>query len=90
MLTLHFDFQTLPDRQAFYRALVQQSAATDDFGNNLDALWDWLTGGMALPATLVLQHAEDASASAEFAPVLALLEEAQQQLDGELRLVRKG
>ncbi|WP_345826777.1 barstar family protein [Pantoea sp. BRR-3P] len=90
MLTLHFDFQTLPDRQAFYRALVQQSAATDDFGNNLDALWDWLTGGMALPATLVLQHAEDASVSAEFAPVLALLEEAQQQLDGELRLVRKG
>lgn len=88
MLTLHFDFENLSDRQAFYRALVQQSACPVDFGNNLDALWDWLTGGMALPATLYLAHADDASGSAEFAPVLALLEEAQQQLEGELRLVR--
>lgn len=88
MLTLHFDFENLSDRQAFYRALMQQSACPVDFGNNLDALWDWLTGGMALPATFYLAHADDASESAEFAPVLALLEEAQQQLEGELRLVR--
>lgn len=87
MLMLHFDFQRLPDRQAFYRALVDQSACPLDFGNNLDALWDWLTGGMALPATIYLRHSEDTSA--EFAPLLALLEEAQQQLEGELRLVRE-
>ena len=89
MLTLHFDFQSLPDRQAFYRTLVQQSACPMDFGNNLDALWDWLTGGMALPATLYLTHADHASHSAEFAPLLALLEEAQQQLAGELHLIRE-
>jgi ribonuclease inhibitor len=89
MLMLHFDFHTLPDRQAFYRQLVDQSACSLDFGNNLDALWDWLTGGMALPATIYLHHADDASDQAEFAPLLALLEEAQQQLQGELRLVRE-
>ena len=56
-------------------------------GANLDALWDWLTGGMALPATICLIHAEQAAQQAEFAPVLALLEEAAQLLEGELRLV---
>ncbi|ADU69086.1 Barstar (barnase inhibitor) [Pantoea sp. At-9b] len=86
MLTLTFDFQQLPDRQAFYHALTQQSHCPFAFGNNLDALWDWLTGGMALPATLHLRHVDDSST--EFAPVVALLEEAVAQLDGELRLVR--
>ncbi len=88
MLTLSFDFQQLSTRQAFYRALVEQSHCPLDFGNNLDAMWDWLTGGMALPATIHLQHAESASQQAEFAPILALLEEAAQQLQGELRLER--
>jgi len=44
---------------------------------------------MALPATLYLTHADHASHSAEFAPLLALLEEAQQQLAGELHLIRE-
>lgn len=87
MLTLTFDFARLADRQAFYQALVQQSGCPPHFGYNLDALWDWLTGGMALPATLHLQHAGQAEESAEFAPVLALLAEAAQQTAGELRLV---
>lgn len=87
MLTLHFDFRTLGTRQAFYQALVEQSGCGECFGYNLDALWDWLTGGMTLPATLHLQHVAEVSASAEFAPVLALLEEAAQQLAGELRLI---
>lgn len=88
MLTLTFDFQQLDNREAFYRALVEQSHCTLDFGNNLDAMWDWLTGGMALPATLHLLHAESVSEQAEFAPILALLEEAAQQLQGQLRLIR--
>lgn len=88
MLTLTFDFQQLDNRQAFYRALVAQSHCTLAFGNNLDAMWDWLTGGMALPAIIHLKHVESASEKAEFAPILALLEEAAQQLQGELRLTR--
>ncbi|MDO6406074.1 MAG: barstar family protein [Pantoea sp.] len=86
MLNLTFDFRQLPDREAFYAALVRQSHCPFAFGNNLDALWDWLTGGMALPATLHLRHVDESNV--EFAPVLALLEEAVAQLEGELRLVR--
>lgn len=85
MLTLHFDFRTLGTRQAFYQALVEQSGCGECFGYNLDALWDWLTGGMALPATLRLQHAD--AQQPDLAPVLALLEEAAQSLAGELRLI---
>lgn len=87
MLTIDIDFATLRDRAAFYQALNGQSGAPAVVGANLDALWDWLTGGMALPATICLIHAEQAAQQAEFAPVLALLEEAAQLLEGELRLV---
>ncbi|KGT89350.1 barstar family protein [Enterobacter cancerogenus] len=86
MLMLSFDFQQLADRQAFYREFVAQSGCSGEFGCNLDALWDWLTGGIALPAELHLHHIAQAS-EAEFAPVLALMEEAAQQLRGELRLI---
>ena len=87
MLTLSFDFQQLADRQAFYREFVAQSGCSGEFGCNLDALWDWLTGGIELPAELHLCHVEQES-EAEFAPVLALIEEAAQQLQGELRLIQ--
>lgn len=87
MLTLHFDFRTLDTRQAFYQALVEQSGCGERFGYNLDALWDWLTGGMALPARIHLRHVAEAERRDEFAAVLALLEEAAQQLAGELRLI---
>nr|WP_247648227.1 barstar family protein [Pantoea sp. Acro-807] len=86
-MTIDIDFATLRDRAAFYQALNAQSGAPAAVGANLDALWDWLTGGMALPATICLIHAEQAAQQAEFAPVLALLEEAAQLLEGELHLV---
>lgn len=85
MLTLCFDLSQLADRDAFYRAFAAQSGCPSGFGNNLDALWDWLTGGMALPAAIRLLHAEQRNE--ELAPVVALLEEAAQSLAGELRLI---
>lgn len=85
MLTLSFDLRQLIDREAFYHAFAAQSDCPAGFGNNLDALWDWLTGGMALPATIHLLHAE--RRNEELAPVVALLEEAAQSLAGKLRLI---
>lgn len=87
MLTIRLDFHQLADREAFYRALAQQSGCPFVFGNNLDALWDWLTGGMALPARIELRHAAGLRDSDEFAAVLDLLEEAAQALEGDLRLM---
>ncbi|MBE5251577.1 MAG: barstar family protein [Enterobacterales bacterium endosymbiont of Blomia tropicalis] len=85
MLILTFDFCQLADRDAFYHQLAQQSHCPFPFGNNLDALWDWLTGGMALPAEIHLHHIDKQRDA--LVPVLALLEEAAQSLKGELRLV---
>ncbi|MEZ3500303.1 barstar family protein [Pantoea sp. KPR_PJ] len=88
MLTITLDFRHLADRPALYQTLAQQSHCPFPFGNNLDALWDWLTGGMALPARICLRHAVGLEDSDEFADVLALLEEAAQALEGDLHLVR--
>jgi len=88
MLTITLDFRRLADRDALYQTLAQQSHCPFAFGNNLDALWDWLTGGMALPARIHLRHAAEAERRDEFAAVLALLEEAAQALEGDLRLKR--
>ncbi|MDT0175006.1 barstar family protein [Pantoea sp. RRHST58] len=88
MLTITLDFRRLADRDALYRTLAQQSHCPFAFGNNLDALWDWLTGGMALPARIHLRHVAEAERRDEFAAVLALLEEAAQVLEGDLRLKR--
>ncbi|WP_205953109.1 barstar family protein [Pantoea stewartii] len=85
MLRLRFDLGELADRDAFYRQFAAQSDCSGNFGNNLDALWDWLTGGMALPAEIYLLNAD--RHYADLAPVLALLEEAAQSLSGELRLI---
>lgn len=85
MLSLTFDLRQLTTRTAFYQQFAEQSGCTETFGHNLDALWDWLTGGMALPATLRLHHAD--AQQPDLAPVLALLEEAAQSLEGELRLI---
>ncbi len=49
MLILSFDFQQLANRDAFYQQLAQQSHCPYLFGNNLDALWDWLTGEWNCP-----------------------------------------
>lgn len=86
MLTINIDFTTLADRQALYQTLIEQSGGDAAFGCNLDALWDWLTGGMALPARISLLGAENAETRTEFAPVIALLREAAQMLEGRLVL----
>lgn len=86
MLTVSFDFRQLTDRHAFYQQLAQKTHCPFEFGNNLDALWDWLTGGMALPACFRLRHTAAITDEQAFRPVFALLEEAEQVLEGHLRL----
>jgi len=87
MLIVQIDFKRLRNRAAFYQTLAAQSNAPADFGANLDALWDWLTAGMMLPATLYLQHTDCAAQQASFAPILAVLKEAAAQLPDQLYLV---
>ena len=85
MLTITFDFSKVTRRADFYHHLMQHSHCPPEFGGNLDALWDWLTGGMALPAVFRLEHTS--RVSEELVPVLAILREAADTLDGRLTLL---
>ncbi len=84
MLTIRFDFHRLHSRQDFYHHLVKHSHCDTVFGDNLDALWDWLTGGMPLPATFELQGLKEIREPLR--PVLAVIEQAASELDGLLTL----
>lgn len=84
MLTAVFDFRTLSDQSQFYQQLRRDTYCPATFGNNLDALWDWLTGGMALPARFELRHPPEDNP--RLVPVLQLLAEASQALNGQLQL----
>lgn len=53
MKQIIFDFSTLADRDAFYHQFAQQFQLDEAFGNNLDALWDVLTGEIELPVNIV-------------------------------------
>ncbi len=86
MLEMHFDFLQLDSRIAFYRSFAEQSGAGEYFGANLDALWDALTGEIALPARLWLYHLPPRAERGELAAIIALLEEAACELDGALIL----
>lgn len=86
MLIIRFDFRRLHNRQAFYDQLVLDSHCDGDFGNNLDALWDWLTGGMSLPALFELKNLQDIGD--DLRPVLAVIEQAAEELEGLLALHR--
>lgn len=86
MLIITLDFRQLEDRQDLYRQLIRQSDGPFTFGNNLDALWDWLTGGMTLPAHIRLRHLTEHADPTQFYEVITLMQEAVASLDGELQV----
>lgn len=55
-MILHFDFTTLFSSDDFYYALKGQITLPDYFGNNLDALYDFLCVEAPLPLTIVFSH----------------------------------
>lgn len=73
-----FDFKTLADRNAFYHNFALQFELDDNFGDNLDALWDVLVGEIALPVRIVFKHFPHHSH--EFQPLVELMQEAQNEL----------
>lgn len=86
MLTVTLNFRRLHDCQDLYAQLARQSACPFAFGDNLDALWDWLTGGMALPAHIRLRHLKEHKDPAQFYPIISVMQEAVISLDGELQV----
>lgn len=49
MKTIYIDFTNIGDYEDFYTQLKEKVSLPEDFGDNLDALSDIITGGLELP-----------------------------------------
>ena len=52
MKTIYIDFSEIGDEQDFYQQLKEKLSLPENFGDNLDALYDSLTGFVELPLHL--------------------------------------
>ena len=79
MQTIYIDFQDIGDYEEFYDKLREKLSLPEFFGNNLDALYDTITGFVALPL-----HLEFVNMSVDqletFEDLLATLEDAEDEV----------
>lgn len=54
MNKVKFDFNHIADLPAFYRQFSHEFSLDSEFGNNLDALWDAVTGGLNFRSKSIL------------------------------------
>lgn len=76
-----FDLSEVADAADFYR----QFAARFElhyFGNNLDALWDVLTGQLNLPLRVTLCHLRQHPQRPALARIVQVMQEAEAETDG--------
>ncbi|KMQ70529.1 barstar family protein [Chryseobacterium koreense] len=80
MNTIYIDFTEIGDYEDFYAQLKEKLKLPDHFGNNLDALYDSITGFVELPL-----HMEFVNMSVDqlenFEDLLVTLEDAEDELD---------
>lgn len=80
MNTVYIDFADLGDTEDFYQQLKEKLTLPETFGDNLDALYDSITGFVALPL-----HLEFVNMSVDqledFEEVLTTLEDADEELE---------
>ena len=80
MKTIYIDFSEIGDEQDFYQQLKEKLSLPENFGDNLDALYDSLTGFVELPlhlefVNMSLNQLED------FETLLETLEEADEEIE---------
>ena len=79
MQTIYIDFQDIGDYEEFYDKLREKLSLPEFFGNNLDALYDTITGFVALPL-----HLEFVNMSVDqletFEDLLTTLEDAEDEV----------
>ncbi|PIJ49537.1 ribonuclease inhibitor [Erwinia sp. OLTSP20] len=89
MQQLSLDFRTIAAVPEFYRQFASRLNLSSHFGNNLDALWDAITGEIALPFQLTLRHFHQHADPQQFSALISLLKEAEKETDGAFRLIIK-
>ncbi|MDO5614725.1 MAG: barstar family protein [Cruoricaptor ignavus] len=80
METIYIDFTEIGDYEDFYAQLKSKLALPEYFGDNLDALFDSITGFVALPlhlefVNLTVEQLED------FEDLLTTLEDAEEETE---------
>lgn len=80
MKTIYIDFAEIGDYEEFYEQLKEKLELPEFFGDNLDALYDSLTGFVKMPL-----HLEFVNMSVDqledFEDLLTTLEDADEELD---------
>ena len=81
MKTIYIDFSEIGDEEDFFAQLREKLSLPEHFGNNLDALYDTITGDLEMPLRIEfvnmnveqLEHFED---------LLTTLEDAEEETEG--------
>ena len=80
-----FDFDDIAEQQDFYRDFSRTFTLNRDKVNNLDSLWEVVTGGvLPLPLEIEFIHLSDKQRR-RFGALILLFDEAEEELEGELR-----
>lgn len=82
MHCVEFDFREIDNLNDFYQKAILVFELPKWFGQNLDTLWDMLTGGIALPVEVVFSHINQYQLT-EFAELITVFREAEQTLGGQ-------
>lgn len=80
MKTIYIDFSEIGDEQDFYQQLKQKLSLPENFGDNLDALYDILTGFVELPLHLEFVNMS-VNQLEDFETLLETLEEADEEIE---------
>ena len=80
MKTVYINFEEIGDYEDFYTQLKEKLSLSEEFGDNLDALYDSITGDIELPL-----HLEFVNMSVDqlenFEDLLTTLEDADDEMD---------
>ncbi|MFZ1528288.1 MAG: barstar family protein [Ferruginibacter sp.] len=79
---INIDFYRIHTWAAFYRSLHEQTELPEYFGNNLDALWDWVTGEAVLPLSVLFTNLSDFQLK-KFGKLITLMQDAQTELEAD-------
>lgn len=80
MKTIYIDFSEIGDEQDFYQQLKEKLSLPENFGDNLDALYDSLTGFAELPLHLEFVNMS-VNQLEDFETLLETLEEADEEIE---------
>lgn len=88
--SINIDCRHIHSADDFYTQFIAQAAIDGEFGYNLDALWDWLTGALPLPALIKIHHITGHHSDGNMLTIIAVIVAAADQLNGQLTLIING